>query len=258
MVQERDSQLSTDVTEWIQAELEGRLRILGPATPIIHRWLLETAQKRYREFLDSQGHIFAAGLRTLHLDYQCSPEEISRIPRTGAAIVVANHPYRELEIPLLGAILADIRTDFRFLVTSTAMFNSMFREFFIPIERFPNGRANTANRGSIRAAVQWLRTGGLVVVFPAGAIATRPAPTFKLTEQPWSEIAAVLARWSGAIVVPIFVTGLTTGRSMPPVCCIQTCDTWPGSGINLGVSDAWCACRLEPRFSRKRSLNRLV
>ena len=108
---------------------------------------------------------------------------------------------------MLGAMLNEIRKDFKFMATSAAMLISPAREFFIPVARHHDRAAVDANCGSIRDAVEWLRSGGLVVVFPAGVIATRPAPAFRLTEQPWTDIAALLARWSNALVVPVFLHG---------------------------------------------------
>ena len=198
---------SMDAIQWLRVEFERRMRILGPVAPIVDRLLFPSMEKRYRQFLQSEGPIFPAALRTLRLDYECSAEDLLRIPRAGPVIVVANHPYREWEGPLLGAILSSIREDFRFLAASDAIFGPPFRDFLIPIVRRRDLRPFDSNCGSLRAAVRWLRSGGLVVVFPAGRMAIRSAPTFKLTEQPWSDMAAVLARWSGAAVVPVFFHG---------------------------------------------------
>jgi len=100
-----------------------------------------------------------------------------------------------------------IRRDFRFLADAGKIFNSPFSEFLIPIVLPRDPQPAGANRKSIRTAIRWLRSGGLVVVFPAGTVAARPFPTFKLTEPPWTDIASVMARWSDAKVVPVFFHG---------------------------------------------------
>ena len=198
---------SRGVSEWLECELRKRLRALGPLAPPVYERVRRLAESRYQEFRESEGPIFPAILRTLCLDYRCSAAEILHIPRDGPVIVVANHPYRDWEVPLLGAILSGTREDFRFLVAAEAAFSSPVREFLIPIVRPSDRRPADSNHGSVRAAVRWLRSGGVVVVFPAGKMATRPFPTFKLTEQPWHDIATLLARWSDATIVPAFIHG---------------------------------------------------
>lgn len=207
LAEAQNSSSSMDAIEWFRAEFKKRLRKLGPVAPVMHQWLFGSAEVAYRQFLQNEGPLFPAAVRTLRLDYRCSPEEPLRVPPTGPVIVVANHPYGVVEVLLLGTILSEVRRDFRFLATSDAMLIPPIREFIIPIARRREPRSGETNSGSIRAAVQWLRSGGLVVVFPAGRVATRRFPTFKLTEQPWADIAAVLARWSDAAVVPAFFHG---------------------------------------------------
>jgi putative hemolysin len=201
------AQPSMDAIEWFRAEFQQRFWILGTAAPVIYKWLFGSAEKAYHRLLQSEGPIIPAALRSLRLGYQCSPEDLLRIPRTGPVILVANHPYGEVEGLLLGASLAGIRRDFKLLATSAVASIPPLREFLIPIDRRLGLGPLEANLGSIRAAVQWLRSGGLVIVFPAGTTATRPFPKFKLTEQPWTDIAALLARWSDAAIAPVFFHG---------------------------------------------------
>ena len=197
-----------DATAWFRTEFERRSRVLGPLAPVVHRWLFRSAERLYAEFLRREEPAFPAALRTLRLEYQCSPEELLRIPPTGPVILIANHPYGAgLEVLLLGGMLGRIRRDFRFLADAGKLFTSPVREFLIPIVLPRDPQPPGANSRSIRTAVQWLRSGGLVVVFPAGTVAARPFPAFKLTEPPWTDIAAVMARWSNAQVVPVFFHG---------------------------------------------------
>lgn len=174
---------------------------------MLYRKLFAPAERHYHQFLGSEEPIIPAALRTLRLDYRCLPEDLLCIPPTGPVILVANHPYGGMEVPVLAAMLSGIRQDFKFMATAAAMFIPPARQFFIPIARHRGPRAVDANCGSIRGAIEWLRSGGLVVVFPAGVIATRPVPAFRLTEQPWTDLAVILARWSNAPVVPVFLHG---------------------------------------------------
>jgi putative hemolysin len=203
---ETKNSLHPDVSEWFHDALQTHLQTFGPVAPLVAKWLSAPASRLYNRFRQSPDPIFSATLQTLRVEAQFSEDDRARIPKKGPVVVIANHPYRGIEVPLLGSLLQSVRDDIRFMVTSAVARNSPMRDFFIPLEgadRQPAG----LNRLAVRAAVSWLRSGGLVVVFPSGGSATRPFPTFRLTEKPWTDSAATLAKWGGATVVPVFIHG---------------------------------------------------
>src|SRR5215472_7809350 len=52
-------------------------------------------------------------LRELDITVRVAPQDLARVPRTGAALVVANHPFGILDGAALGAILLRVRQDTR-------------------------------------------------------------------------------------------------------------------------------------------------
>lgn len=189
-----------DAAQWFRQELERRLRFARPFVPILYRRVFGVVENAYRQFLNTDEPPFSLGLRKLRVTCERVAQETSHIPREGPVVIVANHPHAGLEGLLLGEILSGIRTDFKFLATSSASIIPCFSEHVIPVARKSGGIA-------YHKAVHWLKKGGLVVVFPAGASAKRVLPTFELVEQPWSTIAVTLARWSKASVVPVYFHG---------------------------------------------------
>jgi len=202
-----ESRYSQDAVSWFRSEVEKQLPILRPVVSRIYPWIFTPAERAYERILGSEEPFFTAALKAFRLDYQCAPSALLNIPRTGPVILVANHPYGGIEGLLLGAMLIGIRKDLKFLATSVAMVVPPVREFVIPVHRQGKPQRADAHDSPVRAALRWLRLGGVVVVFPAGMSANRPAPKFNLIEQPWTDGPTVMARRSGAVVVPVFLHG---------------------------------------------------
>jgi putative hemolysin len=57
-------------------------------------------------------------LELLSVNYRVAPGELDRIPRTGALLVTANHPFGILDGVILAAILTAVRSDVRILTNS--------------------------------------------------------------------------------------------------------------------------------------------
>lgn len=78
------------------------------------------------------------------------PTDVERIPTTGAALIVANNPFGILEGPI------DQRS------TPVLHQRVIFVNSFEDADKGENGKA-------LRTCMSWLRSGGLLVMFPAGA-----------------------------------------------------------------------------------------
>src|SRR5437867_3850049 len=65
-------------------------------------------------------------------------------------------------------------------------------------------------RPGLRAAHLWLRNGGALVVFPAGEVAHRRAPSGQPVDSPWRSTIARLVLATGARVLPAFIDGANT------------------------------------------------
>src|SRR5215831_5340298 len=57
-------------------------------------------------------------LREMNITVRVASEDLARVPRTGPALVVANHPFGILDGAALGAILLRVRPDTKILTNS--------------------------------------------------------------------------------------------------------------------------------------------
>ena len=97
--------------------------------------------------------VFARFLEELDVRWSCSAEDIARVPRSGPVVVVANHPFGLAEGMTLGALLAQVRPDVKFLANSLLASVPGTAEYLIPVDPF-GGAAQTNWRG-LRRSIEW-------------------------------------------------------------------------------------------------------
>jgi putative hemolysin len=133
------------------------------------------------------------------LEIRVDVGDVTHLPAEGPVIVIANHPTGALDgLALLHAVRRR-RSDVRILGNHLVNRIPQMREWTIALDPF--SPSAWANRQGLRAAARFLRAGGAVVMFPAGAVA-RTGSAREPADQPWQGGVAALSRWTGASIVP--------------------------------------------------------
>jgi putative hemolysin len=145
-------------------------------------------------------------LETLQIDYRIHPGDLAKIPREGPAVVVANHPFGLLEGLVLGAMLPRVRPDFRILANDLLATVPELRPYLILVDVFGGPDAMRRNRRGMAEALDWLRKGGLLAVFPAGVVSTWEWKR-GVADPAWHDSVARMATKTGAPVVPLYFAG---------------------------------------------------
>jgi putative hemolysin len=151
-------------------------------------------------------------LTHLEVTTRVARADLERVPLQGAVIVVANHPYGLLESAVLARTLLELRPDVRVLANEMVELIPELRELVIAVDAMGTCDAARGNSRGLRRALEHLRRGGLLVVFPAGAVSHFDWAQRGITDEPWNPSVArmvgVLARGGvAARVVPVFVCG---------------------------------------------------
>lgn len=155
---------------------------------------------------DARGpSVFANFLEAMHVRYDCASADLERIPSKGPVVVVANHPFGLVEGAIAGALVARARPDFKILANSLLAGIPALKDFVLPVDPF--GGAAKANWKSLRAAIEWLRRGGVLVTFPAGEVSSLQLPKFQIADPAWNENIARIIQMSGAAAVPVYFHG---------------------------------------------------
>ncbi len=169
-------------------------------------------QRRLRRLYDASQrlrgiNIFAALLQALGVSYSVGQKGMQSIPREGAAIVVANHPFGMLDGLLVGALLLRVRSDLKIVANRLLASIPDIAPHCIYVDNMGADDRLSVNTRGLRQAVRHLRNGGLVVLFPAGEVAHWSVRTLSISDPQWSDSAARLAEMTGAPVIPISIQG---------------------------------------------------
>jgi putative hemolysin len=146
-------------------------------------------------------------LELLQVRFELDESELQRIPRAGPAVVVANHPYGGLEGLYLIAQLQRYRSDSRFIANELLARIPELRSVLLPVDAFGGPRAARKNAKALRAALRHVRDGGLLVMFPAGAVSHLHLSAGRVCDPPWQPVAAGLLRRCECPVVPVHFDG---------------------------------------------------
>jgi putative hemolysin len=146
-------------------------------------------------------------LSAMRVKLRVSAEDQARIPASGAAVVVANHPYGVLDGAVLAVLLTRVRPDVKVLTNSLLGDVPELARHCIFVDPFHSRCSIEANRKALREAMQWLRAGGMLGVFPAGEVPHWQMPAAQVADPEWTETAACLIRRTQATTLPVYLCG---------------------------------------------------
>ncbi|HEX4166010.1 MAG TPA: GNAT family N-acyltransferase [Bryobacteraceae bacterium] len=175
------------------------------------RWVFPDRLRR--SFPDTEHRSWGCGdycrefLNNLGIQYSLADTDLGRVPSQGGALIVANHPFGFLEGMVLLSLLDRVRPDFRIMANSWLAKIQPLRERLIFVDSFADHAATHQNRRALRQSLEWLRSGGLLVVFPAGAVAHLNLAERAVADPPWNAAAARLAMKTGCVTLPVFFEG---------------------------------------------------
>ncbi len=147
-------------------------------------------------------------LKTMDVEIDLQGHGFKHIPPQGQPlIIISNHPFGGLEAMVLAAALAPFRTDVRFLANALLGSIPEIRDLIIPVDPFGGPAATRTNLHGLKSALNWIKGGGLLCIFPAGEVAHWRFTTKTVNDPPWQLTATKLIRKSGATVLPVFFPG---------------------------------------------------
>jgi len=144
-----------------------------------------------------------------HMNVHCrvSQMDLARVPVSGPAVCVANHPFGFIEGVVLASLLRRVRPDVKIMANYLLGSIAEFRDYFILVNPFGSPEAVRSNIRGIKESLSWLEGGGLLVVFPAGEVSHIEWNRPHITDSDWNAGIARLIRNTGSPAVPLFFTG---------------------------------------------------
>ena len=164
--------------------------------------------RRFERIGAATGHAFwAQALGLMGIDLLTPQSQITKIPRTGPVIVVANHPHGLVDGMILAELIGRVRQDYKILTRTLLTGVQEIEEFMIPVP-FPH--ETDARQKSLEMrnlAMAHLQSNGLIVLFPSGVVASVETYFGPAIEAEWNPFTAKMITKSGASVVPIYFSG---------------------------------------------------
>lgn len=143
------------------------------------------------------------------LDVQCQvdQEQLARVPASGPLVVVANHPFGGIEGVILLSLLRRVRPDVRILANYMLSAIPDLRDSFFFVDPFGREDSTAKNLGAMRSAIDWVRQGHVLGVFPSGAVSHLHLRKRAVMDPAWSPTVARIIRRTDATVTPVFFDG---------------------------------------------------
>jgi len=143
----------------------------------------------------------------LDLSINIDQNKLDKIPRKGSLIFIANHPFGVIDGIVFGEIINSVRPKFKFLVNEALCKEEKLNEYFLPIDFRDTKEAIRTNIESRRVALEYLKDGHSIAIFPGGGVSTSPSIWEKATDLEWKRFVAKLIKKANASVIPIFFHG---------------------------------------------------
>ena len=150
---------------------------------------------------------YQAGHQFLEVTIDGTEEFLAKMPKTGATLVVANHPYGALDALIASDLTLRVRPDAG-IFGNAVLIHPVHNEWLLPLEILSKSPdATRRNLQSMRSALSHLKSGGCVLIFPAGEVERWRWPKLRVEEGEWTTHAARLALKSGATILPVAFPG---------------------------------------------------
>ncbi|MBI4749622.1 MAG: lysophospholipid acyltransferase family protein [Acidobacteria bacterium] len=153
---------------------------------------------------------FDQALSQLKIQYQATSAQSVVLP-SGPLVIVANHPFGVIEGMILCSQVFEQRPDAKLMANSLLSTFAPIRSHCIFVDPFGSTDSPRHNLAPLRQAIQWVRDGGALIVFPAGEVSHLTLDQRSVLDPPWSPTIARLVRKSEAGVVPVFFEGRNSG-----------------------------------------------
>lgn len=160
----------------------------------------------YDKLKDKEGKdFFDSFVRERNLKYVVFEEDLSKIPKTGPFILVANHPLGAIDGILMTKILSEIRPDFKIMGNFLLEKIKPMKPYVIAVNPFEGDRKNIRSSASgMRETLKHIKEGGCVGIFPAGEVSNKNNELGIIMDKPWEKPALKLIRNANVPVIPMY------------------------------------------------------
>lgn len=144
----------------------------------------------------------------LNIQLQGLEELQAKIPKTGPIVIASNHPFGGIEGVFLAWAIEQVRPDIKVMANQGLKIFPELEDYFIFTN--PLSENDPKNAPSIRACLKHVKTGGALLIFPAGRVSYFHKDTRRIADHNWNRLIASIANRTDAQYLPIFVSGFNS------------------------------------------------
>jgi putative hemolysin len=145
-------------------------------------------------------------LETIGVSIDFDEDDLKNIPKNGAFIAIANHPYGGVEGLALVKLLCTVRPEAKVMVNFILKKIPNLSDFFVAVNPFENVQHSSSISG-LKATFDLIQNGIPIGIFPAGEVSTFNLEAQEVTDRLWHPVVGKLISKSKVPVVPIYFQG---------------------------------------------------
>jgi len=205
-----------------KSQLQNGLGLKGPIGSLAASLLMSILEinklnRDYEKVCQYEGPEFSKKVLELYGITVVVPEEDLKNLPEGQIVTISNHAFGGADGLIISSIVGALKPDYKILTNFILSLIPALKSSFMPVNPFKGGDVNKSSFAGIKVALQHIKNGGSLGLFPAGAVSTwqkkkdrtairkgcRPIPE----DCPWSPNMAKLIMTANAPVVPIYFDG---------------------------------------------------
>ena len=184
-----------------------KLMLPGLANLLMEVMKINDVNKLYTKFHELEGLDFVDGiLDSLGIKIEIDEKELNNIPKEGAFIAIANHPYGGVEGLILLKILCMHRPDVKLMANFLLKKIPNLSDYFIAVNPFENVK-NSSSISGLKTTLEQLQQGNPIGIFPAGEVSAYNSKTQKVMDKQWSPVVGKIISKAGVPVLPVYFHG---------------------------------------------------
>ena len=145
-------------------------------------------------------------LQIIGITIEFDESELNNLPKKGAFLAIANHPYGGIEGLILLKILCIVRPDSKLMANFLLKKIPNLSDYFIGVNPFETVE-NSSSISGIKSTIIQLNSGIPIGIFPAGEVSTYKTKMQKITDRSWHPVVGKLIKRANVPVVPIYFHG---------------------------------------------------
>lgn len=191
-----------------------RLGFLGILISKFLMWVLRISKinEIYERKKNLKGVVFLDSvLNELEVDYEVSKEDLNKIPSEGPFVVVSNHPLGGVDGMILLKILSERRENVKALTNFLLNYIKPMSPYLIQVNPFEDKKDVKSSFKGVKEALQHLKEGNPLLVFPAGEVSTHRDGK-SIIDRPWLPTAIKIIKKAEVPIIPIYFKARNSNR----------------------------------------------